>query len=65
MLKILDYQIVSSSIDDGKEAFYARIREEISYGWQPIGGVTIRTTDTIGRVVQFYQAMVMYEKPKS
>jgi len=51
-VKIVDYMVVDNS---NLSYFQAAIREAIADGWQPLGGVSVRT--------HYYQAMVKYETP--
>lgn len=66
MAKVRDYVVITSS--KGVENLESLIKENISLGWQPLGGVgtTTVTKDTSDGsaatpVVIFAQAMVLYE----
>ena len=66
MAKVRDYVVITSS--KGVENLESLIKENISSGWQPLGGVgatTVAKDSSDGSsptpVVIFAQAMVLYE----
>ncbi len=63
MSRILDYAVITSS--KGVEDLETLIKQNIGFGWQPIGGVTIiNPTGEPGvsvNKVTFVQAMVKYD----
>ena len=65
MAKVRDYVVITSS--KGVENLESLIKENISLGWQPLGGVgaTVTKDSSDGSaptpVVIFAQAMVLYE----
>ncbi len=63
MSRILDYVVITSS--KGVEDLEKLIKQNISFGWQPLGGVTIinpyaEPDGSLDKVI-FVQAMVKYD----
>lgn len=63
MSRILDYVVITSS--KGVEDLEKLIKQNINFGWQPLGGVTIinpsaESDGSINKVI-FVQAMVKYD----
>lgn len=60
--KITDYQILTYIQRDYLERKVASCIEE---GWQPLGGVSVCLYTTTGNYIEYFQAIVKYEQPKS